>query len=122
MSTDLVRKLNATKAKVAALEKKIASQRNRELSKLPARYGFRSMGDFIAALQTSSGRPGAKTVTGTVKRKGRKPRAKITADTKTEVKKLAEAGKTGAEIAQSLAISLPSVQNIKKELGLVRKR
>ena len=31
-------------------------------------------------------------------------------------------GKTGGEIAKSLGISLPSVQNIKKALGLVKKR
>ena len=31
-------------------------------------------------------------------------------------------GKTGAEIAKAAGISLPSVQNIKKALGLVKKR
>ena len=41
---------------------------------------------------------------------------------KTEVKKLVEAKKTGAEIAKALGISLPSVQNIKKALGLVKAR
>jgi hypothetical protein len=30
-------------------------------------------------------------------------------------------GKTGAQIAAAVGISLPSVQNIKKALGLVRK-
>jgi DNA-binding CsgD family transcriptional regulator len=38
------------------------------------------------------------------------------------VKKLVAAGKTGNEIAEALSISLPSVQNIKKALGLVQKR
>jgi DNA-binding CsgD family transcriptional regulator len=38
------------------------------------------------------------------------------------VKKLVGAGKTGSEIAKSLGISLPSVQNIKKALGLVKSR
>ena len=32
------------------------------------------------------------------------------------------AGKTGAAIAKSVGISLPSVQNIKKALGLVQAR
>jgi DNA-binding CsgD family transcriptional regulator len=36
-----------------------------------------------------------------------------------EVKKLFEAGQTGAEIANAVGISLPSVQNVKKALGLV---
>jgi DNA invertase Pin-like site-specific DNA recombinase len=47
----------------------------------------------------------------TAVRKPRK-RAKITDETRAEVKKLAEAGKTGNEIAKALEISLPSVQNI----------
>ena len=39
-----------------------------------------------------------------------------------DVKKMVDAGKTGAEISQALKISLPSVQNIKKALGLVKAR
>lgn len=35
---------------------------------------------------------------------------------------MVDAGKTGAEIADVLGISVPSVQNIKKALGLVAKR
>ena len=47
-------------------------------------------------------------------------RAKITDAIRARVKKLLEAGKTGSQIAKALKISLPSVQNIKKALGLVR--
>ena len=46
----------------------------------------------------------------------------ITDDTRAQVKKMVESDKTGAEIAKALGISLPSVQNIKKALGLVKKR
>ncbi len=55
---------------------------------------------------------------------GRAPRtrAKITPETKEKVRALVAEEKTGAEIAKALGISLPSVQNIKKELGLVKKR
>jgi len=42
--------------------------------------------------------------------------------TRATVKKLVEAGKTGAQIAKEVRISLPSVQNIKKALGLVKAR
>jgi DNA-binding CsgD family transcriptional regulator len=38
------------------------------------------------------------------------------------VKAAVEAGRTGAQIAKEFGISVPSVQNIKKELGLVKKR
>ena len=39
-----------------------------------------------------------------------------------KVKKLVEDGKTGAEIAKAAGISLPSVHNVKKSLGLVGKK
>ena len=54
--------------------------------------------------------------------KGRRKRAKITPELKAQVKAAVEAGKTGGAIAKELGISLPSVQNIKKEFGLVKKR
>ena len=57
--------------------------------------------------------------------KGRRPktrkRAKITDAIRAKVGKLVKAGQTGSQIAKALGISLPSVQNIKKALGLVRK-
>ncbi len=53
---------------------------------------------------------------------GKGRRAVITDDTRAEVKKMVQAGKTGSEIAKAVGISLPSVQNIKKALGLVEKR
>lgn len=40
---------------------------------------------------------------------------------KTEVGRAVEAGKKGAEIARRFGISIPSIQNIKTELGLVKK-
>lgn len=123
MLTDRIKELEATKAKVSALESEIETSLRSELSGLPAKFGFDSVNSFIAAVRAASG-----------KRRGRKPstkntapkaakkrrRAKITDATRAEVKKLAEAGKTGAEISKALKISLPSVQNIKKALGLVK--
>ena len=107
--------------KIAALEKQVGKQ-NRKLLSLPAKFGFKSMDDFIAALQAASGKSGKVAVAAPANTKARKTRAIITAETKADVKKLAGAGKTGAEIAKALNISLPSVQNIKKELGLVKAR
>jgi hypothetical protein len=51
----------------------------------------------------------------------RRKRAVITDETREQVKKLVGEGITGNEFAHKLGISLPSVQNIKKALGLVRK-
>lgn len=55
-------------------------------------------------------------------RKGLNSVSQFTPETKAKVKAMVGQEKTGAEIAAALNISLPSVQNIKKELGLVQKR
>ncbi len=139
MVTDKIKELEAVRAKLAHLEQSIASELNTELAALPAKYGFASTADFVSAVQAATGGGG--------KRRGRKPgrkanapaaipakggkgspgkkrrtRAVITDETRAQVKKLVGDGKTGSEIAKTLKISLPSVQNIKKALGLVKKR
>ena len=129
MVTEKIKELEAARAKVASLEETIQAERNKALAALPAEYGFDSADDFIAAVRAAvggGGKRGRKRGRKAAKRpaaagKTRK-RAVITDETRAEVKKLAEAGKTGAEIAKEVGISLPSVQNIKKALGLVKKR
>ena len=130
MITDQIKELESAKAKVAALEAALSTERMAALASLPGQYGFDDIETFVVALRSAGG-----------KRRGRKPgktakapaaaaaggrrrrtRAKITDATRAEVKKLVEAGKTGGEIARSVGISLPSVQNIKATLGLVKKR
>jgi hypothetical protein len=49
-------------------------------------------------------------------------RAEITVELKHRVCRMHGAGCSGAEIAKELSISLPSVQNIKKEFGLIKPR
>jgi hypothetical protein len=127
MVTKQIKELEVTKAKIASLEKTIAKRLQKELSTLHAKYGFESLSEFIKALKDAAtpgsrrkgrrGRP-AKAVDKVKRRK----RAVITDETRSGVKKLVEAGKTGSQISKSLGISLPSVQNIKKALGLVKPR
>lgn len=119
MVTAKIRELRATKAKLAKLERSVAADLRRELAGLPASYGFDNVDAFIAAVSAASGGRLAKAPGGGRKRRRR---AVITDGTRAEVKKLVAAGKTGAEIASSVGISLPSVQNIKKALGLVKAR
>lgn len=117
MNTKVLKELESTRAKVAVLEKSIESERTKELAGLPAQYGFKSTADFLQAVRNATGgksRRGSKT--------GRRTRAVITDATRAKVKALAKAGKTGTEIAAMVGISLPSVQNIKKALGLVKPR
>lgn len=121
MVTDKIKELASAKAHVEKLQKQVASELPKELAKLPEQYGFEDVGSFIRALQDSAGKKRgrlAKPKKVIVRRK----RAKITDATRALVKKLVAAGKTGSQIAKALGISLPSVQNIKKALGLVRGR
>lgn len=118
---DLYAQLTKARQQVAKLEKQLA-QGSRKLLVLPAKYGFKTMDSFIAALQQAAGSGARAPKAAGATPSGRKPRAKITPETKQKVKALVKDGKTGSEIAKALGISLPSVQNIKKELGLVKAR
>jgi hypothetical protein len=124
MITKKIQELADTKAKVASLEKAIATQLKKELAALPGKFGYEDVNAFIKAVKAATGgKPGAKkTAKPTAKGKKRRSRAVITDATRAQVKKLVEAGKTGGEIAKAVGISLPSVHNIKKALGLVQKR
>lgn len=126
MISESLKELEAARAKVAELEKNVAVELNQELVSLPAKYGFADLNAFVAALKAATGvrRQSGKIVVATEKVAGsgeRRKRSVITDATRTDLKRLVEAGKTGTEIATTLGISLPSVQNIKKALGLVRK-
>jgi DNA-binding CsgD family transcriptional regulator len=125
MVSQQIKQLEATKAKVLALEKSIAARLHKELAALPGQFGFDSVAAFAKAVKAAAAGTGARKG----KAKGRKPagakrrkRSVITDATRAEVKKLVEAGKTGGQIAREIGISLPSVQNIKKALGLVKAR
>ena len=136
MVTDKLKELEAARAKLASLEQSIQSELHKELAQLPGKYGFASASEFADAVRAASGggrggrrghrgRPVGSGAGGAAKTGGgrkRRTRAVITDETRSQVKKMVEGGKTGAEIAKSLGISLPSVQNIKKALGLVKKR
>jgi len=126
MAQDTIKKIAEYKTRLADLERELFAQ----LAKLPAQYGFASAEEFIVAFRKAvAGKPGRKAGKGPKAAKvakagkgGRKARVKITPEIVAQVKSLAEAGKTGNEIAKATGISLPSVQNLKKKLGLVGKR
>lgn len=115
MITSTVKELNTAKAKVAQLEQALV----KELASLPSAYGFDSLRAFVAAIKAAGGKGRVGRPKKSAKPKSRK-RAKITDATRAKVRALVNAGKTGAAIATALGISLPSVQNIKKALGLVK--
>jgi hypothetical protein len=124
MVTKQIKELEATKAKIISLEKTIAKRLNKELVLLPLKYGFDSLSEFVKALKAAPGgnSRGHKVKASKAGKAKRRKRSVITDATRASVKKLVESGKTGSQIAKSLGISLPSVQNIKKALGLVKAR
>jgi DNA invertase Pin-like site-specific DNA recombinase len=117
--------------KLEAVRARLQAKLDRELAALPAKYGFETAEAFVKAVSAASasgsvggrarGRPRGAAKAAAPARKRRK-RAKITDEMRAQVKALVEAGKTGGLIAKELDISLPSVQNIKKALGLVKAR
>lgn len=120
MVNNIVSELELAKAKVSELEAVMAKERRARLVNLHKELGFESSKELIAALRKApagESRPAASA--------GKRPRGKrsrITPEMKQELKALVNDGKTGKQIAKQLGISLPSVQNIKKELGLVNSR
>lgn len=120
MITNKIKELEAARAKITKLEQEVASEQTKGLKALPAQFGFDNVADFIKAVRAAAGGKVARK--GSTKSGGRRKRAVITAKTKNKVKSLTAAGKTGAAIAKAVGISIPSVQNIKKELGLTKAR
>jgi hypothetical protein len=117
---DTLKRIATYKSRIAALEGKLYG----ELAKLPGKYGFSSADDFIAAVRQATGEApkSAKPAKAGKRGRRRKPRAKITDATRAKVKSMVNAKKTSAAIAEELDISVPTVQNIKKALGLVKAR
>jgi hypothetical protein len=125
MISEDIKELDAARARVTELEKAVAAQMTAELASLPAKYGFADLNGLIAALKAAAGvgrkvRKAKATPAAGAAPGPRRKRATITDATRAEVKSMVEAGKTGSEIVAALGISLPSVQNIKKALGLVK--
>jgi hypothetical protein len=133
MFNEQLAKIEKAKADIAAAEAKLAADRVAALARLPGDFGYENLNAFLKAVKAAygkggkgaKGKPGrkAKATAKAPKAKGGKgKRAKITDEIKAQVKALAEAGKTGQEIAKALGISAPSVQNIKKAFGMVKAR
>lgn len=119
MVTNKIKELEAAKVKLAQLEQSIADDLAKELIELPAKFGYDSPKAFIKAFKAAaSGKPATRKAA----KGGKRTRAVITEAIKAKVKELVAADKTGAQIAKIVGISQPSVQNIKKELGLVKAR
>ena len=126
MLSNHIKELETAKAKVAELEAMIVNQRRQALLDLPAQLGYGSIAELIKALKGIDSAPKARRQPAKAAPAGegkpRRTRTAITDEMRATVKQLITEGKSGAEIAKAVGISLPSVQNIKKQLGLVKAR
>lgn len=118
--------INASNSRIAELQAALAEEQNKlslartdRLKNAHIDLGFPDTMSLIKGLRAvmAGGTIGANGNTG-----GTRTRATITDETKAQVKKLVGEKKTGEEIAAALGISVPSVQNIKKELKLTNIR
>ena len=123
MVTDKIKQLQELQAQAANLKQSIEAERTKELAALPSQYGFDSVESFIKAVRAAGGKgKGKRGRKAKAAAGGKRSRTKITPELKQQVVSAVNAGKTGAAIASEFGISLPSVQNIKKEAGLVKAR
>jgi transposase len=129
MLTPKLQQLATAKAKVEELEKKLSAERNAVLRRLHTEVGYSSREDLIAALRgldgagAGRGRPKAAASTSAGRKRGkRKARAKITPEIREQIIAAVKGGSTGNQVAQKFGVSLPTVQNIKRDAGLTRKR
>ena len=123
MLAEKLKELQAARDRLASLEKTIEA----ELAALPAQFGFDSAQAFADAVVKASasgsrvprkagGRKAA------AKPQGARKRSVVTDELRTQVKQLAEAGQTGAQIKAATGLSLPAIQNIKKAFGVANSR
>ncbi|MDR1011304.1 MAG: helix-turn-helix domain-containing protein [Opitutaceae bacterium] len=118
MITQKIKELEELKARAAQLEADIETERAAELAALPGQYGYSDINEFIEALRKVFDVRGSSDKTPAAS--GKRTRSKITPEIKEQVKAAVIEGKRGSAIAAEFGISLPSVQNIKKEFGLVK--
>jgi len=144
MISNTLKAIEATKAKLASLEKKAAAEQRKRIVNLHKDAGFETREDLIAALQELGGAPkkkrgrkakkaakkvakkaAKKAAKKTVAPKGAKKRAKrtvITDELRKGIIAALKAGEKGTAVAKNFGISVPSLHNIKKAAGLTKAR
>lgn len=126
MLTPKLQQLADYKAKVEKLEKSVQAERDAVLRGLHTETGYATRDDLISALQSlggggKRGRKPGKAAAGSGGGK-RKKRVVITPDLREGIIAAVKAGGTGSAVAKKFGVSLPTVQNIKRDAGLTKKR
>lgn len=113
MNNNALKKLALYQKKIAQLERGLVKF-NQQLTQLPAKFGFKSMADFIAALRQAAAASGAKVLA--PKATKRRKRAVITADTKLKVKQLVAAKKPAKKLRGPCGFPCQACRILKKRL------
>lgn len=136
MISKTLKEIKATKAKLAALEKKAQAEAKKRIVNLHKEAGFDTREELIAALQSLGGatrrgrKPGKAKKAAAPKAKkaaakGAKKRAKrtaITAELRKSIVAALKGGGKGGEVAKKFGVSVPTIHNIKKAAGLTKSR
>jgi len=118
-----IKEIAAKERELSGLRAKFESDRTKELSVLPAAFGFNNLPAFIKALKQAAHQKAARSSTSKAApagKKSKRTRVKITADIRESVIVAIKENKTNNQIAKAIGISSQSVHNIKKAAGLVR--
>ncbi len=119
MAVDTLKAITRKKAELAGLEQQYAIEQHKKLAGLHKEAGFGSTVELIAALKglVSKQKPGIGKKN-TVLQSGK--RTKITAPMRAKIVAALKGGAKGTAVAEEYGISIPSIQNIKKENGLTK--
>ncbi len=110
------------KKKIVELERQMEEERRQKLVNLHEQLGYESRDELISALQGLGRGKAAATKAKGGKRGKRGKRTVITPELRSQILDAIKSGKSGTAVAKEFGVSVPTVQNIKKQGGLVKKR
>ncbi len=118
---DQIKELEQLRNQAAALKNKIEEERATKLASMHQEVGLESTEDLINALQGLAKAPAKKTKRIKAPAK-KKKRTRLTPAQKEKIADAVKEGLKGTEAARKFGVSLATVQNIKKNFGLVKSR
>jgi len=132
MLSNKIKELADYKAKIVQLEQAVLQEREAALDRAHTDLGFASRADLIKALRALEkagprrgrrrGKAAKPACAAAGKKKGRRTRAKDTPELREQILAAVKENHTGASIAKRFGVSLPTVQNIKRDAGLTKSR
>ena len=111
MITDKIKELEQLRNQAAALEQSIEEEKAAKLASMHEEVGLESTEALINALRGLAKQPPKK-----------RKRIRLTAAQKRNIANAIKGGLKGTEASRKFGVSLPTIQKIKKDFGLVKSR